>query len=102
MLLEKWRKWFVHADYTVSQLPSYETDVAANPMTAFIDLPVKSRYKFMLNNAQNTIMAYIKGPVCRGQLALNVINDRFWVFFLDPEKAIFQSSMSSIAHKQTT
>ncbi|QIA63546.1 9-hexadecenoic acid cis-trans isomerase [Vibrio astriarenae] len=87
VLLEKWRKWFVHADYTVSQLPSYETDVAANPMTAFIDLPVKSRYKFMLNNAQNTIMAYIKGPVCRGQLALNVINDRFWVFFLDPEKS---------------
>lgn len=32
-------------------------------------------------------MAFIKGPVCRGQLALNVINDRFWVFFLDPEKA---------------
>ncbi|MDW2405757.1 fatty acid cis/trans isomerase, partial [Vibrio sp. 1262-1] len=48
---------------------------------------VKSRFKFMLDNAQNTIMAYIKGPVCRGQLALNVINDRFWVFFLDPDKA---------------
>lgn len=56
-------------------------------MTAFIDMPVKSRFKFMLDNAQNTIMAYIKGPVCRGQLALNVINDRFWVFFLDPDKA---------------
>ncbi len=56
-------------------------------MSAFIDLPVKARFKFMLDNAQNTIMAYIKGPVCRGQLALNVINDRFWVFFLDPDKA---------------
>jgi hypothetical protein len=30
-------------------------------------------------------MGYIKGPVCRGQVALNVINDRFWVFFVDPD-----------------
>ncbi|AGV19926.1 fatty acid cis/trans isomerase [Vibrio alginolyticus NBRC 15630 = ATCC 17749] len=85
--IENWKTWFIDADYMVSQLPSYEPEVAANPMTSFIDLPVKSRFKFMLDNAQNTIMAYIKGPVCRGQLALNVINDRFWVFFLDPDKA---------------
>ena len=32
-------------------------------------------------------MGYIKGPVCRGQVALNVINDRFWVFFVDPDIA---------------
>ncbi len=82
-----WQTWFVDADYTPSALPSYQPDIAANPMTAFIDLPVKSRFKFMLDNAQNTIMAFIKGPVCRGQLALNVINDRFWVFFLDPDKS---------------
>ncbi|MBE4618482.1 fatty acid cis/trans isomerase [Vibrio navarrensis] len=85
--ISDWKAWFIDADYHVAQLPSYDPDVAANPMTAFIDLPVKSRFKFMLDNAQNTIMAYIKGPVCRGQLALNVINDRFWVFFLDPDKA---------------
>lgn len=30
---------------------------------------------------------FIKGPVCRGQLALNVINDHFWVFFVDPQTA---------------
>ncbi len=85
--ISNWKKWFIEADYSVTQLPSYEPEVAANPMTAFIDMPVRSRFKFMLDNAQNTIMAYIKGPVCRGQLALNVINDRFWVFFLDPDKA---------------
>ncbi|KIE21567.1 9-hexadecenoic acid cis-trans isomerase [Vibrio sinaloensis] len=82
-----WKTWFIDADYTVAQLPGYEPEVAANPMTAFIDLPVKARFKFMLDNAQNTINAFIKGPVCRGQLALNVINDRFWVFFLDPDKS---------------
>ncbi len=85
--MRSWKAWFIDADYTVSKLPSYEPSVAANPMTAFIDLPVNSRYRFMLDNAQNTVMAFIKGPVCRGQLALNVINDQFWVFFLDPDKA---------------
>ncbi|MDK9760567.1 fatty acid cis/trans isomerase [Vibrio sp. D420a] len=85
--LEDWTTWFVNTPYIVRELPSYEVDVAANPMTAFEDLPVNSRFKFMLDNAQNTIMAYIKGPVCRGQLALNVINDRFWVVFVDPDKA---------------
>ncbi|MCL9779902.1 fatty acid cis/trans isomerase [Vibrio sp. S4M6] len=85
--LAKWNKWFIDADYTVSALPSYQPDVAANPMTAFTELPITGRYHFMLDNAQNTIMAFIKGPVCRGQIALNVIRDRFFVFFFDPDKA---------------
>ncbi|CAM3807196.1 fatty acid cis/trans isomerase [Vibrio aquimaris] len=85
--LANWKKWFIDSKYDVAKLPDYSVEVAANPMTAFIDLPVKARFKFMLDNAQNTINAYIKGPVCRGQLALNVINDRFWVFFLDPDKS---------------
>ena len=85
--LSNWKEWFIDADYTVSELPGYEPEVAANPMTAFISMPVKARFKFMLDNSQNTINAFIKGPVCRGQLALNVINDRFWVFFIDPDKA---------------
>ena len=51
---------------------------------AFRELPVQSRYQFMLDEAQFTIMAYIKGPVCRGQVALNVIDDHFWVIFTDP------------------
>ncbi|OLQ92126.1 9-hexadecenoic acid cis-trans isomerase [Vibrio panuliri] len=85
--IDNWNQWFFEPEYSVTKLPSYAPEVAANPMTAFIDLPVKSRFKFMLDNAQNTISAFIKGPVCRGQLALNVINDRFWVFFLDPDKS---------------
>lgn len=86
-LLAKWNTWFVEADYTVATLPSYKPEVAANPLTAFTQLPVKSRYRFMLERAHNTIMGYIKGPVCRGQVALNVINDHFWVFFVDPDVA---------------
>jgi hypothetical protein len=30
-------------------------------------------------------MGFIKGAVCRGGIALNVIDDQFWVFFVDPE-----------------
>ena len=86
-LLDKWRLWFIDTEFSVETLPSYKPDVAANPLTAFTLLPVESRYRFMLERAQNTIMGYIKGPVCRGQVALNVINDRFWVFFVDPDIA---------------
>ena len=83
--LDRIKSLFIEPNYSVTSLPSYEASVAANPLIAFTDLPVEARYKFMLDNAQNTIMAYIKGPVCRGQLALDVINDRFWVFFVDPD-----------------
>lgn len=86
-LVSKWQQWFVDADYQIDALPSYEPKVAANPLTAFTQLPVNARYRFMLERAENTIMGYIKGPVCRGQVALNVINDHFWVVFLKPEIA---------------
>ena len=46
--------------------------------------PIRSRYRFMLEEAHFTISGFIKGTVCRGQIALGVINDRFWVFFLNP------------------
>ena len=39
----------------------------------------------MLEEAQFTLMGFIKGPVCRGQVALNVIEDRFWIAFLSPD-----------------
>ncbi|AJR06021.1 9-hexadecenoic acid cis-trans isomerase [Photobacterium gaetbulicola] len=78
---------FIEPDYEVTSLPSYDPEIAANPLIAFKQIPVDSRYRFMIDNAQNTIMGFIKGPVCRGQLALNVINDHFWVFFVDPAMA---------------
>ena len=39
----------------------------------------------MIDEAQFTIMGFIKGPVCRGQIALDVIEDQFWVWFIDPD-----------------
>lgn len=80
-----WADLFFADDYAVSTLPTYEPRVAANPFDAFRELPVRTRYRFMLEEAQFTIMGFIKGPVCRGQVALDVINDHFWVVFVDPE-----------------
>ncbi len=81
----RWNELFLEADYEVTNLPSYTPHIAANPFDAFKELPVNARYRFMLDEARFTIMGFIRGPVCRGQVALNVINDHFWVLFVDPE-----------------
>jgi hypothetical protein len=78
---------FLDMDYTVTQLPSYEPEVASNPFIAFKAIPVESRWEFILTEAQFTIMNFIKGPVCRGQVAVDVIRDNFWVFFEGPQTA---------------
>lgn len=86
--MKEWRALFYTTDkakaYQVTKLPSYDPATAANPFVTFVELPVDTRYRFMLNEAQFTIMNFIKGPVCRGQIALNVIQDHFWVFFAAP------------------
>lgn len=82
--MQRWQQLFLDADYKVTSLPGYKPKEASNPFITFKQLPVASRYQFMLDEAQFTIMGFIKGPVCRGQVALNVINDHFWVLFSDP------------------
>jgi fatty acid cis/trans isomerase CTI len=82
--MARWSALFLEPDYRVDALPSYEPAVASNPFIAFRALPVDARYRFMLDEAEFTIMGFIKGPVCRGQIALDVIEDQFWVFFVDP------------------
>jgi len=83
--MQRLRELFLDPHYTVTQLPSYEPESASNPFKTFVELPEQSRYKLMLDEAEFTIMGFIKGPVCRGQVALNVINDQFWVYFVDPD-----------------
>lgn len=83
--MEKMQAWFIDPDYAVETLPSYAPEVASNPFRAFQALPVNARYRFILDEAQFTVMGFIKGPVCRGQVALSVIRDHFWVFFMSPD-----------------
>ncbi len=85
---DRWRKWFIDTEYTVDELPGYEARTASNPFYTFQLIPYSSRHSFMLDEAQFTIMNFIKGPVCRGNVALSVIQDRFWVFFTTPQSAV--------------
>jgi hypothetical protein len=98
---QRWQELFLEAEYSVGKLPGYQDQADANPFVAFEQLPVDSRYKFMLDEARFTIMGFIKGPVCRGQVALNVIDDHFWVVFMKPnnidpeQQADFLAEVSS-------
>jgi len=83
--LNRLKQLFIDTDYQVTELPSYQLKLASNPFKTFQAIPTKSRYQFLLDEAQFSIMNFIKGPVCRGQVALNVIEDHFWVTFADPE-----------------
>lgn len=83
--LARVKSLFIEPEYEVTTLPSYKLTEASNPFTTFAAIPAKSRYKFMLDEAQFSIMNFIKGPSCRGQVALGVIEDDFWVFFRNPD-----------------
>jgi len=84
--LARYRELFIKPKYEVAVLPSYEPLIASNPFKAFKDIPPRSRYEFLLDDARYFIEGFMKGPVCRGMIALNVIEDRFWVMFLNPDK----------------
>ncbi len=83
--LQRYRELFIEQEYEVASLPGYEPELASNPIKTFAALPVDSRYRFLLDDARFFIEGFIKGPVCRGQIALNVIQDQFWVFFFNPD-----------------
>lgn len=90
--MQRYTELFITPDYKVAELPSYDPVVASNPIKSFEDLPLKSRYQFLLDESRFFIEGFIKGPVCRGQLALNVIEDQFWVVFVDPDAPILTTN----------
>ena len=84
--MQRYRELFLEPRWT--QEPhrvGYERKLSANPFKAFEQIPVRSRYQFLLDSAQYVLTTFIQGPVCKGQVALNVINDHFWVLFTDPD-----------------
>ena len=83
--LKRLKSLFMEPEYVVGPMPSWEAKVASNPFKAFREIPARSRYQFLLDDAGFFIEGFIKGPVCRGMIALNVIEDRFWVTFVNPE-----------------
>lgn len=90
--MARYRTLFLDPDYEVSKLPSYRADITTNPFKTFAAIPATSRYQFLLDDAHFFIEGFIKGPVCRGQIALDVIEDRFWVLFFDPNRPIITNN----------
>ncbi len=82
--MQRYNQLFFKPDYAISALPSYQPDVAANPFKAFIELPLQAKYRFLLDDAYYFVSGFIKGPVCRGEIATESIRDQFWVVFSQP------------------
>ncbi len=82
--LERYNELFYADKWEVTKLPTYEPSVAENPFIAFKDIPVKARYKFLLEDSKYEVATFIKGPVCNGSMAVNSIQEQFYTFFLDP------------------
>ena len=95
--MKRYKELFLDADYKVSALPSYVPEIASNPFKAFVEIPAKNRYKFMLDEAKYFVNGFIKGPVCRGSIALSVIDDHFWVVFMDPDKSYLSQDSEFLA-----
>jgi hypothetical protein len=82
--MARFEKLFLSGDWDVQQLPDYSRASVVNPVATFNDIPAGARYRFMLDTAQYFVATFIRGPVCAGQIATNVIEDQFHVMFQDP------------------
>jgi len=87
--LARVRELFFASDWAVDAVPGYGLQRRANPFETFAAIPAQARYQFMLDNAEYFVRTFIRGPVCRGQIATDVIRDNFWVIFQAPEHDLY-------------
>ena len=80
---------FFGSDWTTDKVPGYGAQRRANPFETFEAIPAQARYQFMLDNAEYFVRTFIRGPVCRGQIATDVIRDNFWALFQDPQHDLY-------------
>ncbi|MDD2768988.1 MAG: fatty acid cis/trans isomerase [Methylococcus sp.] len=98
--MRRYRELFLEPEYAVAELPGYASGEAANPFKTFVAIPPGSRYRFLLDDAYFFISGFMKGPVCRGQVALNVIQDRFWIAFAHPDTDPISSDARFLASQE--
>ncbi|MCP1506286.1 hypothetical protein J2Y83_002259 [Pseudomonas marginalis] len=87
--MERVKALFYSGDWQVTALPGYGPGRRANPFETFEAIPAQARYQFMLDNAEYFVRTFIRGPVCRGQIATDVIRDNFWALFQAPEHDLY-------------
>ncbi len=87
--LQRIKKQFIQVGWIEEpHFMDYSLKQSANPFITFHQIPASARYQFLLDNSHYIFMTFIRGPVCRGQMALNVIHDHFWIMFTDPKSDI--------------
>ncbi|WP_459746333.1 fatty acid cis/trans isomerase [Pseudomonas sp. 3A(2025)] len=89
--LQRVRELFYGNDWQTQAVPGYGPGHRANPFLTFEAIPARARYQFMLDNGEYFVRSFIRGPVCRGQIATDVIRDQFWVLFQDPSSDLYLS-----------
>nr|WP_314873962.1 fatty acid cis/trans isomerase [uncultured Pseudomonas sp.] len=87
--LKRVKQLFYSGDWHVTTLPGYGPRHRANPFETFEAIPAVARYQFMLDNAEYFVRTFIRGPVCRGQIATDVIRDNFWALFQEPAHDLY-------------
>ncbi len=85
-LLQRIEQLFFGSEWRLTKTPGYSDQERSNPFTTFAAIPPAARYRFMLEHAEYFVRSFIRGPVCRGQLATDVIRDHFWVMFQAPQQ----------------
>jgi len=83
--LQRYKKLFIEPQWNETPFVVGYKKYNSEPFRVFEQIPAASRYDFLLDNAEYVIRTFIRGPVCKGQIALNVIQDNFWVMFMSPK-----------------
>jgi hypothetical protein len=95
--MARFQQLFLSGDWDIQKLPDYSRANTVNPLATFNDIPARARYQFMLDTAQYFVSTFIRGPVCAGQIATNVIEDQFFVMFQDPAADLSVTDPSYLA-----
>jgi hypothetical protein len=81
---QRYDQLFFSKPWPAGALPGYSKADRSNPFLTFAAIPAGARYQFMLDNAEYFVRSFIRGPVCAGADATDVINDQFWTMFVTP------------------
>lgn len=84
--LARLRALFLEPDWTPTAMPAYGHEKGSNPFETYFEMPARGRYQYLLDDARHFVATFIRGPVCHGQVAVDVIEDHFWIAFLDPDQ----------------
>ncbi len=95
--IARFQALFLQPNWALTDLPSYGDAEGGDPFSTFAAIPARSRYQFLLDDALFFVRSFIRGPVCHGETAVDVIEDRFWVSFLDPDADLSITDPSFLA-----